>query len=162
MSAIPGRIRLQADPARRQTLTAVAEQLDASPHVTSTDLRAASRSVVVRFDPQHAAALADGLLEVGVDLRAAVERSVRASPPAAITAAATAGNRAVGQRLGGTDLRTLIPLGLGLLAARRVMRGEERLADAPWYVLAWYASETFFKFHGNGGGRGHVVDSEGE
>jgi hypothetical protein len=30
---------------------------------------------------------------------------------------------------------------------RQALRGPERLGDAPWYLLAWYASETFFRFH---------------
>ncbi len=41
-----------------------------------------------------------------------------------------------------------MPLGLGLLSVRQALRGPDRLGDAPWYLLAWYASETFFKFHG--------------
>ena len=57
-------------------------------------------------------------------------------------------NELVARRTHGTDLRTLVPVGLGMLALRQFVRGEQRLSGAPWYVLAWYATETFWKFHG--------------
>ncbi len=158
-SAVPGRVRLQGDRSRRAALAAVAEELGTWPHVTSVDVRARSASIVVRFSPEHLPVIADGLLELGVDLDARLPTAASSSPPEIIAAAATAGNRAVGQRLGGTDLRTLVPLGLGLLAARRAMRGDERLADAPWYLLAWYATETFWRFHGDGGARDQAIVS---
>ncbi len=51
----------------------------------------------------------------------------------------------VPQVAAGHRLRTLVPLTYGLLAARQFVRGEQRLADAPWYMLAWYASQSFQK-----------------
>ena len=146
-SAVPGRVRLQGDPSRGAVLADLADELGTWPHVTAVELRERSSSIVLRFAPEDHPAVADGLHELGVDLRSG-SAAASASPPEVIAAAAGAGNRAIGQRLGGTDLRTLVPLGLGLLAARRAMRSDERLADAPWYVLAWYATETFWKFHG--------------
>ena len=146
-SAVPGRVRLQGDPSRRAILADLAEELGTWPQVTAADLRARSASIVLRFEPEHHSAVADGLLGIGIDLRSG-STAGPASPPEVIAGAASAGNRAVAQRLAGTDLRTLVPLGLGLLAARRAMRSDDRLADAPWYVLAWYATETFWKFHG--------------
>lgn len=150
-SAVPGRIRLRAiDRAGRQSLASLAEALGTSPDVTAVHVRSQSSSLVVRFDPERASAVADRLLERGVDVRAGAPSPVSRSPATAIEVAAGSANRAVGRRLDGTDLRVLVPLGLGLLAVRRAMRGDQRLADAPWYVLAWYASETFWKFHGGG------------
>ena len=147
VSAVPGRIRLRAvDAEARRRLAAVTEELSTCPEVTSVDLRARSASVVVRFDSAHAGAVTERLRSLGVDPHAVAP----STPPAGPAAAVASVNRAVQRRLGGTDLRVLVPLGLGLLAARRAMRGEERLADAPWYLLAWYASETFWKFHGGG------------
>jgi hypothetical protein len=148
MSVLPGRVRLRAVSAEgRRRLADVAEKLRASSEVTSVDVRERSASVVVRFDPAHVSAMGDRLLDLGVDVRAGVGSGSSAGPAAAVAAAAAAANGAVGRRLKGTDLRALVPLGLGLMAARRALRGEERLADAPWYILAWYASETFWKFH---------------
>jgi len=136
VSAVPGRMRLQTGPSGRPALIALAEELGTWSSIAAVDLRMGSASIVLRFDAVDAEAVAHELSELGVELRAGSPPALR-SPAAAIEATATAGNRAVAQRLQGTDVRTLVPLGLGLLAVRRAMRGGERLADAPWYVLAW-------------------------
>lgn len=163
VSAVPGRIRLRAGRSGAAELGAMADELGSWPQIAAVDLRPRSGSLVVRFDPLHAATVADGLLDLGVDVRAGVRLPVPTHPASAVATAAAAGNAAVARRLGGTDLRVLVPLGLGLMAARRAMRGEERLADAPWYVLAWYASETYAKFHsGVAGAAGQLADSEEE
>lgn len=148
-SAVPGRIRLRAiDPAGRQRLGSLADELGSWPDVTGVQVRDQSSSLVVRFAPEDATAVADRLLELGLHQRPSGAPPVSRGPATAIQAATSTANRAVGRRLGGTDLRVLVPLGLGVLAARRAMSGDHRLADAPWYVLAWYASETFWKFRG--------------
>ncbi len=162
VSATAGRVRMQAvDVSGNRRLPSVAEELATWPEVTSVALRARSRSVVVRFDPEEATVVADRLLSLGVDLRAGVAVSPSGAPPVTIAAAAATADRVVGRRFDGTDLRLLVPLGLGLMAVRRAMRGNERLADAPWYVLAWYASETFLRFHGRATA-GELAGSEGE
>jgi hypothetical protein len=52
----------------------------------------------------------------------------------------------VARLTGGTaDLRTLVPLGLAALAVREIMAG--RVAAAPWYTLAWWAFDAFYKLH---------------
>jgi hypothetical protein len=50
----------------------------------------------------------------------------------------------------GQDLRALLPLGVGLLALRQALRGRGRLDDAPWYVLGWYAFDSFWKLRPSG------------
>lgn len=164
VSAAPGRIRLRAiDQAGRHGLARLAQELGTWPEVTAVHLRGQSSSVVLRFSPEHATAVTARLLEVGVDVGASAPPPVPRTPAAAVGAAASSANRAVGRRLDGTDLRVLVPLGLGLLATRRAMRGDDRLADAPWYVLAWYASETFWRFHGGAAAApSQLVDNEGE
>lgn len=44
---------------------------------------------------------------------------------------------------GRADLKTLVPVGLGALAVRELLAG--RAIAAPWYVLAWYAFDSFTK-----------------
>ncbi len=161
-SAVPGRIRLRA--ARRATaeqLIETARAVQSLPGVTDAEVRAQSASIVVRFDPRDAEAVEAGLRETGVDLPAdAVSR--RGDPAKVVADAARAMNGAVGRRVPAGDLRLLLPLGLGLLSVRQAMRGRDRLADAPWYVLAWYASETFFKFHGQPAPRRHLSPAREE
>lgn len=158
VSAVPGRIRLRATHAEgRRRLASLADELSGFEEVASVEVRASSASVLVRFDPNDAREVADRLLSLGVDLR------VGAAPPPPASAAAAAGwaNAAVARRLDGTDLRTLVPLGLGLMAARRAMQGEDRLSEAPWHVLAWYATQTFWKFQA-APAPGRAVNSEEE
>lgn len=150
VSTVPGRIRVRAvDEVRRRRLASLSDEVSALPGVTSVSLRAKSASLVVRFAAGQEAAVMEGLQSLGVDLTARGRRATAGDPVAVLMTAASGANRAVGQRLDGTDLRVLVPLGLGLLATRRAMRGDDRLVEAPWYVLAWYASELFWKFHGD-------------
>lgn len=161
-SALTGRIRLRAfGGSGHESLASVADAVEDWPEVSSAQLRPQSLSLVLSFDPARASAVTEGLRALGVN-------SVTARPAVpndgavALGSVVAGANRAMARRLDGTDLRTLVPLGLGLLAARRAMRGDDRLADAPWYVLAWYASETFMKFHGRATVPSNRLDSDGQ
>ncbi|MEL7505053.1 MAG: DUF5132 domain-containing protein [Cyanobacteria bacterium J06554_6] len=48
---------------------------------------------------------------------------------------------------GQLDLRMLLSMGLGAIALRQLMRRGLQLDDMPWYVMAWYAFDTFVKLH---------------
>jgi hypothetical protein len=149
-SAITGRIRLRAVGASgRESLASVADAVGGLPGITVAQLRPQSGSLIVNYDPEHASAVTDGLRALGVNPVITEPSAAPGDPTVAVGNAAARANRAVGRRLDGWDLRSLVSLGLGLLAARSAMRRDDRLADAPWYVLAWYASETFMKAHGS-------------
>jgi hypothetical protein len=45
------------------------------------------------------------------------------------------------------DLRFLFPLSLSLLALRQLLVKGWQLELIPWYVLAWYAFDSFIKLH---------------
>lgn len=45
------------------------------------------------------------------------------------------------------DLRLLFSMGLGAMAIRQILVRGLRLDEIPWYVFAWYALDTFVKFH---------------
>ncbi|MBW4685164.1 MAG: hypothetical protein KME40_08690 [Komarekiella atlantica HA4396-MV6] len=49
---------------------------------------------------------------------------------------------------GAVDLRFLFPLGLSILAARQLIAKGLQFEIIPWYVLAWYAFDSFMKLHG--------------
>jgi hypothetical protein len=48
---------------------------------------------------------------------------------------------------GAIDLRFLLPLSLGSLAVRQLLIRGLQLDLIPWYVLAWYAFDSFIKLH---------------
>jgi len=143
VSAVPGRVRLRLllPAADGERLAALAEALEARPEVFEVLLRRSSGSIIVRHDTQPAALAAfdEALSALGVTPASAVNQGVAADR---MHGAAVAVNGMVA-RTTGSDLRLLAPLTLGLLSLRRAMRGGPRIGDAPWYVLAWYAWETY-------------------
>jgi uncharacterized protein YpmS len=50
---------------------------------------------------------------------------------------------------GWLDWRLLIPMGLGTLAIRQILIKGLRIDDIPWYVLTWYAFDSFGKLNAN-------------
>ncbi|MBV9100365.1 MAG: hypothetical protein JOZ46_12530 [Candidatus Dormibacteraeota bacterium] len=48
---------------------------------------------------------------------------------------------------GGVDLRVLVPAAFAGLALRQLVRQGVRVRDAPWYVLAYYAFDSYMKLH---------------
>jgi hypothetical protein len=48
---------------------------------------------------------------------------------------------------GSADLRVVIPLTFGVFALRQLLSKGPGLKTAPWYVLAWYAFDSFMKLH---------------
>jgi hypothetical protein len=48
---------------------------------------------------------------------------------------------------GAVDLRFLLPLSFSALAVRQLLIKGLQLEIIPWYVLAWYAFDSFIKLH---------------
>jgi Protein of unknown function (DUF5132) len=48
---------------------------------------------------------------------------------------------------GVVDLRLLLPFGLSTLALRQLLIKGLQIEEIPWYVLAWYAFDSFTKLH---------------
>jgi len=139
------RPRLAHPAAHSHLLAQLAQALEARPEVFEVLERPASGSLVVRHDTQPAAvaSLRQALASLGV---VAAPRTSGADHARRIQTTALAANTMVA-RSTGSDLRLLAPLTLGLLALRRAAREGPRIADAPWYVLAWYAWESYTKLN---------------
>lgn len=149
VSSLPGRLRLRlpTGAASGQRLAAAVDALSASAAVSTATARRQTTSLVVEYDVTNTNAVWSQLTDLGLDSRAsrATEAQGDVDPSTRVTRAILAANEAVRRRAGGNDLRTLVPVGFGLLALRQFVRDDQRLADAPWYLLAWYASEAFQK-----------------
>lgn len=157
-SSIPGRVRLRlpANAAGRSAVTAAATDLAGHGDLLVARARPKAGSLIVEYDPARSDQAWARLHELGLADASApgATRPPVADPSTRVTTAVSRLDALVARRAG-HDLRTLVPLGLGMLGLRQLARGEQRLADAPWYVLAWYASETFQKHHrsrGDGNG----------
>lgn len=148
-SSVPGRLRLRlpATPAGRNLLAAAAAELSAHGELLAAEARPRSGSLVVHYDPAHSVDVWVRLRALGLQVPdGAASGSREPVDPSVRVVTAVRGLDALVPRVAaGHDLRTLVPLTYGLLAARQFVRGEQRLTKAPWYVLAWYASETFQK-----------------
>ena len=46
------------------------------------------------------------------------------------------------------DLKMVMPMAFGVLAIRQVVTQAGSLAPIPWYVLLWYAFDSYMKLHG--------------
>ena len=149
VSLVPGRLRLRlpTTPAGRGALAAAAEELAAHGDLLVAESRPRSASLVVSYDPGRTVDVWVRLRELGLQVPdAPVGSAVEAVDPGLrVMTAVKALDAAVPRFTAGHDLRTLVPLGFGMLALRQLVRGEQRLQKAPWYVLAWYASESFQK-----------------
>ncbi|TAF07179.1 MAG: DUF5132 domain-containing protein [Nostocales cyanobacterium] len=57
-------------------------------------------------------------------------------------------NADVGRMTNGiADLRVILPVGIGLLSLRQLLRKGFQLEEIPWYILAWYAFDIFTRLN---------------
>ncbi len=151
VSSLPGRLRLRLDVGgvNRKRLDAALEVLSENPAVLTVSARWQTSSLLIGYSVSEGDAVWSMLAQLGLDpaARHVAHAQLSAEPSERVTRTLVAANAVVRRRAGGNDLRTLVPLGFGLLALRQFVRDDQRLVDAPWYILPWYASETFQKFH---------------
>ncbi len=148
--ASPGRVRIRVAQATldSEAFHLTREALMGLPGVRGVRTNPLARSLVVTYDPQ-ALAFPDLLaLAARAGVTISGQEGATEGKPGNLNEAVTtvfdrADRRMAELTRGSADLRTLVPLSLGVLAAREVMAG--RLAAAPWYVLAWYAFDSFVK-----------------
>jgi hypothetical protein len=154
--ASPGRVRLRVDRSSTDltALTTVAQRLTAQNGTYDLGLNEATRSLLIRYDPaiRDLPSVLEAISASGVQILTAdtSTSSESAQQPNTLAEAVetTTGrlNEWVGHRTNGAaDLRTLVPAGFALLALREVLSG--RAGAAPWYALAWYAFDSFWKLH---------------
>ena len=147
-SSIPGRLRLRLPTTaegRRRLADAVAE-MGGDRESLVVHPRPASVSLVIEYDPASADHVWSRLGALGLPSTETRESSPAITDPATrVIAASGSLNEQVARLTHGHELWSLIPIGFGMLAGRQLLRDSPRIGDAPWYVLAWYASESFQK-----------------
>lgn len=153
-STIPGRVRLRlpVNATGRIRLAAAAAELAGDPESLVVHPKPASASLVIEYDPAGADSVWSRLRDLGLPATETQSSPAVMDPATRVVAAAGALDEQVARRTHGHGLRTLVPIGFGMLAARQLLRDTERIGDAPWYMLAWYASETFQKLQTSKGG----------
>lgn len=157
VSNTPSRTRIRVSAKRRtpQEMNRITKTLQALPNVCSVRPNLQTGSIIIHHDRSAEVVenLAASLRDLGVilfhtsdvELPEIVGKSGVASN---LVQAVADLNQRVGQSTDGVvDLRSLIPLGLGGLAIYQLLRKGWQFETAPWYVLAYYAFDSFIKLH---------------
>ena len=164
VSSIPGRVRLKVAPAYRtqEEMQRVAAALTGLPGMGDVRVTVGTGSILAFFDPERESldSLRAALGGIGVDLGAPAGGTPSAGGAGRTARAATNVTTTLGgldERVGrmangAFDLRLLVPVGLGALAIRQILREGLELEEIPWYVLAWDAFQSFNTLYGDGQG----------
>ncbi len=164
----PGRVRARVprEALENGALREAEEALLAVDGVREVRRNVAASSIVIRYDPAitDVSALVVAASRANVAVMAADEQASPTALPGQRSAIASwiaapfqrADRQMTEATRGGLDLRTLVPIGLAVLAAREVLAG--RLHMAPWYTLTWWAFDSYLKLQ-----RGdHAVQSRND
>jgi hypothetical protein len=126
----------------------IANFLEAQPHITQvrTNFQQGSILIYHHGTAESFANVLATLGDIGIVFADITQRNTLVA--IGITNTVTNLNQRVGRATDGTvDLRFLFPLGLSMLAVRQLMIKGLQLEIIPWYVLAWYAFDSFLKLN---------------
>ena len=156
VSQTPGRVRLRVLPAHRQQqkIIPLVNALKARLEIYRVRTNIPTGSITVLHGRELLSSqdlllilqdLKVNLVKITEEPKISVANSASA---AAVIKTATDLNRQVKTATNqAIDLRFLFPLGLGVLAMRQLVVKGWQLELIPWYVLAWYAFDSFIKLN---------------
>lgn len=157
VSSTPERTRLRVSHKRRhpQEMARIAKALNAHPEVHDVRTNVETGSIVVHhaYNDNSLDELSAVLQDLGVILGSTIDVDLPLSEGKSevatnITSAISDLNERVGKATDGVvDLRMLVPTALGLLSLRQLLENGWEIETVPWYVLAWYAFDSFIKLH---------------
>nr|WP_211176022.1 heavy-metal-associated domain-containing protein [Brasilonema sp. UFV-L1] len=149
VSSTPGRLRLRVAHSHRQSeqMEKIANALQAHPNINQVRTNVQNGSIVINHDGK------DSLKDVLATLRdlGIIFGDItlgKSEAAAEVSNAVVDLNKRVRQATNNAvDLRFLFPLGLGMFSIRQLVTRGLQLEIIPWYVLAWYAFDSFIKLH---------------
>ncbi len=151
VSATPGRVRLKLTGVLRAggETEQLGEALRARAELVEVRTNPHAGSVVIRYDADRSSFddVLGWLANAGLTILTGVIPSSGALDRSARSKFTGTLNRWVATATRGGDLRLLAPIGLGALSLRQALSDVPGLRQAPWYVLAWYAFDSFEKLH---------------
>lgn len=151
VSKTPGRLRLRVARQHRkpEEMQRIAHILEAQPNVTQVRTNISQGSIVINHDHKDESweNLVGTLIDLGIIFADIAEG--KSDVAMDVSGAVVDLNKRVEQATNGAvDLRLLFPFGLSILAVRQLMKQGLQIEIIPWYVLAWYAFDSFIKLHG--------------
>jgi hypothetical protein len=123
--------------------------LNANPRVDRVNTNLHSGSITIYHDGKTGSLdnIFATLRDVGIIFADITEGKTEAA--AQVTNAVVDLNQQIRQATNAViDIRFLFSLGLSTLAVRQLLSKGLQLETIPWYVLAWYAFDSFIKLHG--------------
>ena len=156
VSQTPGRVRLRVTPVHRQQqkITPIVNSLKARLGIYRVKTNIPSGSITILHDRELLSSqdMCLVLQDLGVKFVEITKEPIRSvsssTSAAAIIKTATDLNQRVKTATNDTvDLRFLLPLSFGVLAVRQLIVKGWQLEIIPWYVLAWYAFDSFLKLN---------------
>ncbi len=152
ISDTPGRLRLRISQPHRhpREMQRIANVLKAQPHIIEVRTNISHGSMIINHDGKDATLenVLTNLLDLGVTFADITEGNSEAAEDVKNTMSHL--NKRFEQATSGeVDLRFLFPLGLSILAVRQIIFKGLQLEIIPWYVLAWYAFDSFMKLNSN-------------
>lgn len=150
VSNTPGRLRLRVAPENRkaQTMEHISNFLTLQPHISKVRTNIHHGSILIHHDDQTGtlSEILASLKHIGIIFTYITQGQTEAAT--VISHAVIDLNRRVEVATNGTvDLDFLFPLGLGILSVRQLIIKGLQLEVIPWYVLAWYAFNSFLKLN---------------
>jgi hypothetical protein len=123
----------------------IAEALQAFPYVSTVQTNLNAGTIIVHHDKEAIEDIKSSLKDLGVILMAAegVETSAMSLSDALSDLAKHLG---LGTK-GILNLKLLVPLGFGALAVLQLARQGLQIGGAPWYLLAYFAFESYIKLN---------------
>ncbi|WP_414585123.1 HMA2 domain-containing protein [Scytonema sp. PCC 10023] len=151
VSSTPGRLRLRVAPSHRQSgeMQRIANALQANPNINQVRTNIQNGSIVINHDGENGSLdnVFASLRDLGIIFGDIALGKSQAA--VGVSNAVVDLNKQVQQATSNVvDLRVLFPLGLGIFSIRQLLVRGLQLETIPWYVLAWYAFDSFIKLHG--------------
>ncbi len=152
VSSTPGRLRVRVAPQHRSSgeMQRIANALEAQPNINQVQINSESGSITINHNSNNSSLknVFATLKDLGIIFANVTEGNTEAASQ--VSNAVVDLNNRVRQATGGAvDLRFLFPLGLSTLAVRQLIAKGLEFETIPWYVLAWYAFDSFIKLHGS-------------
>ena len=155
---VPGRVRIKFDRAEMapEALARLRQAIVELDGVTRCDANPWTTSLVIHYDAAgldmaQLAGAVGGLAPEGAgsDRPAlAHERHPHSRFARGLNARFMALDRRIRQLTGHrVDLKLAVPVGFGVLAARQIIASSGSLPAIPWYVLLWYAFDSYLRLH---------------
>ncbi|MBD2615783.1 hypothetical protein H6G94_31800 [Nostoc punctiforme FACHB-252] len=151
VSNTPGRLRLRVALPHRENgeIQRIANALAAQSYINQVQINIHHGSIAIKHDAKDDTLknIVTTLTDLGVIFADITEGNSEAA--VGITNAIVNLNKKVEfATKGEIDLRVIFPLGLSILAVRQLLAKGLQFEIIPWYVLAWYAFDSFIKLHG--------------